>query len=118
MDTATETKPAGALSAILAGLQGGMLGAGWMLAWLGFSSVMQRRSFWASENLMATAFYGSSAVHEGFSGVTFSGLALYLLLYSSLGAAFAGVVRERFSPGRILLIAILYGLTWYFVSFR
>jgi hypothetical protein len=50
--------------------------------------------------------------------MTFSGLALYLLLYSSLGAMFASLFRDRISAGRILLLGIVFALFWYFLAFR
>src|SRR5262245_17299169 len=58
---------AGAFSCALAGLQAGMVGVCWMLAWLGVSAVWQRRSFWTAANLMATAFYGERAIRAGFA---------------------------------------------------
>lgn len=118
MEPATEGKLPDALSAFLAGLQGGMLGAGWMLAWLGISAVYQHRSFWTAENLMASAFYGGAAIRDGFSVMTFSGLALYLLLYSLLGAVFAALLRDRVPPGRLLLLAIVFAVAWYYLAFR
>src|SRR5437867_476971 len=57
---AMEIRRPDALSATLAGLQAGMLGVCWMLAWLGLSAKWQNRSFWTAENLMATAFYGGN----------------------------------------------------------
>ena len=77
----------------------------WMLAWMGASSAWQQRSIWTAENLFATAFYGGSAIGPGFGRGTVSGLALYLLLYSLLGAAFAAVVRGRLPRGKMLLAA-------------
>ena len=71
-----------------------MLGVLWMLAWLGVSAAWQRLSFWAPENLMATAFYGGDGLSRDFSGHTISGMALYLLLYSTLGALFALAARN------------------------
>ena len=118
MDAATERRPASAISAFLAGLQGGMLGVCWMLGWLGISAVWQRRSFWTPENLMANAFYGGSAIREGFAGRTLSGLALYLLLYSTLGAVFAVVVRDRLPRSRIMLASLCFALFWYYFSSR
>src|SRR5690349_8788335 len=103
MDAAMERKPDGAIFALLAGLQAGMLGACWMLGWFGLASVWQRRSFWTAENLMATAFYGGSAIRDGFGVPTLSGLALYLLLYSTLGAAFAMLAGGRLPRHRIML---------------
>ena len=87
----------------LAGLQGGMLGVCWMLVWLGISAEWQRRSFWTAENLMASAFYGGSAIRSDFAGGTLSGMAVYLLLYSLLGAVFAVIVRDRMPRSRVLL---------------
>ena len=90
---ASRTVRKGPLSVALAGLQGGMLGVLWMLAWLGVSSKWDQRTFWMPENLFATAFYGGNAIGPGFGRFTWSGLALYLLLYSLLGAAFTTLFR-------------------------
>ena len=89
-----------------------------MLAWLGISATWQRRSFWTAENLFASAFYGDNAIRGGFAFSTLSGVALYLLLYSLLGAGFATVVGNRAPPVRTMLLAILFALCWYFVSFQ
>ncbi len=113
-----ESRRVSRLSLLLAGLQAGMVGVCWMLAWLGVSAVWQRRSFWTAENLMASAFYGDRAIHNGFTSGTVSGLALYLLLYSMLGALLALVLARRMSRVRVLLAAVLFALTWYYVSFR
>jgi hypothetical protein len=106
------------LPALLAGLQGGMLGALWMLVWMGVSSRWEQRSFWSPENLFSTVFYGGSVYGRGFARSTIPGLALYLLLYSLLGAAFSATVRDRLPRGKVLLAAILLGAAWYFASFR
>jgi hypothetical protein len=108
----------GLLGAGLAGLQGGMLGALWMLVWMGASSAWQQRSIWTAENLFATAFYGGSAIGPGFTRGTAGGLALYLVLYSLLGAGFAAAVRGRLPRGKVLLAAVVFGAVWYLVSFR
>jgi hypothetical protein len=118
MDAANlETRQPAVISSLLAGLQSGMLGVCWMLAWLGINSEIQNRSFWISLNLMATAFYGSGAIRTGFSWQTATGLALYLVVYSSIGALFAALVRTRFSAAHTLLIATLFGVIWYYASF-
>lgn len=108
----------GALAASLAGLQGGMVGALWMLAWMGLCSALDHRSFWTAENLFATAFHRASAIRPGFSGGTVSGLALYLVLYSLLGAAFAAATRGRLPRWKTRLAAVLFGAVWYFASFH
>jgi hypothetical protein len=89
-----------------------------MLAWLGVSATWQRRSFWTAENLLASAFYGDDAIRSGFAFSTLSGLALYLLLYSLLGAALAALVRERASQGRTVLLGMAFGMGWYYASFH
>ncbi len=118
MESAYESRRPSAASALLAGLQAGMLGVCWMLAWLGVSAAWQRRSFWTAENLMASAFYGDRAIRSGFAGRTLSGLALYLLLYSVLGAVFAYVFSNRLPRIRVLLVAVIFALVWYYISFR
>lgn len=89
-----------------------------MLLWLGVSAAWQRRSFWTAENLLATTFYGGSAVHSGFSASTVSGLALYLLLYSTFGCLFAAVAGKRLLSPRLVLAGIVTGLGWYYLSFH
>jgi hypothetical protein len=118
MDPATDSYRASRLSALSAGLQAGMLGACWMLLWLGVSDVWQQRSFWTAENLMASAFYGEAAIRSGFAGLTLSGLALYLLLYSLLGALLALAVSDRIARVRVFLVSLLFALSWYYFSFR
>jgi hypothetical protein len=118
MEAATEVRAAGAISAGLAGLQAGMLGAIGMLAWFGLSAKWQLRSFWTAENLMASAFWGSDAVRSGFGFRSVAGLSLYLLLYSLLGALFALVLRDRVRPTRALLLGVVFALAWYYLSFR
>src|SRR5262249_50980141 len=105
MEPATERPPAGALSAFFAGLQAGMLGVLWMLAWLGISAAWQQRSFWTTENLMASAFYGREAIHSGFASQTLAGLALCLALYSLLGGLLALAIRDRLPRLRTLLVS-------------
>ena len=118
MDAATESSRPRLLSAFLAGLQGGMLGVLCMLAWLGLSATWQQRSFWTAENLMATVFYGHRAIRSGFAGETVSGLAVYVALYSLLGAVFAALLRDRLPRLRTFLLALVFALGWYYLSFR
>jgi len=110
--------PAGALESLLAGLQAGMVGALLMLAWLGVSAAWQQRSFWTAENLMASAFYGPGSIHSGFASRTLPGLALYLVLYSVLGALLGLAVRNRATRVRTILLAIFFAMVWYYASFH
>jgi hypothetical protein len=119
MDAATESRAAKArLATVLAGLESGMVGVLWMLVWLGVSSLWQQRSFWTPENLMATAFDRNSTLAPVFAWATCAGLALYVVIYSLLGAAFAVGVRDRVPRNRVMLLAVIFALAWYYVSFR
>ena len=106
------------LATFLAGLEGGTVGVLCMLAWLGVSSMWQQRSFWAPENLMATAFNRNSSLAPVFTWTTCAGLALYILLYSLLGAAFSSLARDRVPQRRVMLLAVIFALSWYYFSFR
>jgi hypothetical protein len=110
--------PSEGLVAWLAGLQAGMIGILIMLFWLGISSVWQGRSFWRSENLMASAFYRAGSIRPGLSGRSLSGLALYLVVYSLLGALTALLLRNRLARVRTLLVCIAVAMLWYYLSFR
>jgi hypothetical protein len=115
---ATAGTPA-ALDAFLAGLQSGMLGVLWMLAWMGLSATWTRRSFWAPENLLASVFHPRGEIAPDFTAVTFSGLALYLLIYSLLGAGFATLAaRQPMRRARTVLLALVAALAWYYFSFH
>jgi hypothetical protein len=118
MVESSERGRSGSLAALLAGLQAGMLGVLWMLAWLGASAAWHRLTFWTAENLMASAFDRDAALRADFCGATISGFALYLLLYSTLGALFALAVGERLSRAHTTLAGVLFGLCWYFLSYH
>jgi hypothetical protein len=118
MVAAMERRFGKSLSACLAGLQASMLGVWWMLAWMGASAVWERRSFWTPENLMASVFYGNAAILPGFASSTVSGLALYVLLYSLLGAGFAMAVGGRLPRPRLALASIAFARCGYYVAFH
>ena len=118
MNASTAHRPPNPPAVFLAGLQAGMIGILAMLAWLGFSAIGQRRSFWTAENLMATVFHGDAAIRRGFGSTTLSGLALYVLIYSLLGALFALAARNRFTGFGTILVGMLYSMGWYFLWFR
>ena len=118
MESAHDQRPANDLTILLAGLQAGMVAAFWMLVWLGISAMWMRRSFWSPVNVMATAFHGDRAIHPGFAGTTPSGIAMYLAIYSLLGAVFALVVRRRLTGLGTLLVSLLFSMIWYWLWFR
>jgi hypothetical protein len=117
METATKPRWERALEAFPAGLQAGMVGALFLLAWLGVSAVWKGRGFWTAANLMASVFYGAGAIRAGFSGSTLSGVALYLVVYSLLGALFAMAFQTRMPRLRLALVSILFAISWYYLSF-
>ena len=104
-----------AMRAALAGFQAGMVGVLVLLVWLGLASMWYRRSFWTAANLMASNFYGQAALGRPFSFSTLSGLALYVILYSLLGALFALVLYGRVRRGRLVLLGMLVALAWYYL---
>ncbi len=118
MEHATESVPANNTTIFLAGLQGGMVAALWMLVWLGISAMWMRRSFWSAANIMATVFFGDAAIHPGFASTTPSGVALYLMIYSLLGAVFALAIRRRLTGLGTLLVGVLFAIAWYWLWFR
>jgi len=118
MDAATPRPLAAAIPAALAGMQSGLVGAFCMVMWLGILAEWQQRNFWIPVNLMASAFYGAGAVRSGFAPETVSGLAVYIALYTLLGATLAVVLRNRASRLRTLLIGMAFALAWYYLSFR
>jgi hypothetical protein len=118
MDAATPRSRTAALPALLAGLQSGLVGALCMLVWLGVIAQWQQRNFWIPANLMASAFYGPASIHTGFASETVSGLAVYIALYSLLGALLALVLRDRLSRTRTFLVTVAFALGWYYLSFR
>lgn len=110
--------PARPIDGLLAGLQAGMIGVILMLLWLGVSAAWQHRSFWTAENLMASAFYGTRSIHSGFAGRTLPGLALYVALYSGLGALLGVTLRDRVAQPRSILVAVFFAMVWYYASFH
>ncbi|MEO8596884.1 MAG: hypothetical protein ABI759_26425 [Candidatus Solibacter sp.] len=118
MNASTAQRPPDPLAVFLAGLQAGMIAVCWMLAWLGLGAMTQRRTFWTAENLIATVFHGDLAIRRNFGATTFSGIALYLLVYSLLGATFAILMRGRFTGLGTVLLGVLCSLAWYALWFR
>jgi hypothetical protein len=67
---------------------------------------------------MSSVFYGDGSIRSGFASRTLPGLALYLLIYTSLGSLFACMVAGRLSRLGTFLLGILFAVTWYFLSFQ
>jgi hypothetical protein len=106
------------LATVLAGLEAGTVGVLWMLAWLGVSSMWQQRSFWAPENLMATAFDRNATLAPVFTWATCAGLAVYVVIYSVLSMVFAALLGNRVPRNRVMPVAVAFAVAWYYFSFR
>jgi hypothetical protein len=117
MASANEGAPIETMDWLLAGLQAGVLGALAMLAWLGVNAIAMRRGFWTAANLMSSAFYGESGLRAGFARHTVAGIAFYLLVYGALGMAFAVAAGGRARGVRMLLVALVAALAWYYLWF-
>ena len=102
---------------LLAGLQAGVIAALILLGWLALASAWYRHSIWTAANIMATAFYGEAALSRDFSSRTVAGIALYLVLYGTIGALFGVTLASRDASLRMSLLGVLVGLGWYYLSF-
>jgi hypothetical protein len=102
---------------LLIGLETGVLAGLAMLLWLGVSAMWYRRSFWTTCNLLAATFYGESALRNRFTVHTFAGLALFLLIYGSLGMLFGLAIQDRRAGVSITCLGILMAIGWYYLSF-
>jgi hypothetical protein len=118
MDIATKTAQAGPLSRFLAGLQAGMAAVVVMLGWLGVSAAWQNHTFWSAPNQIATLFRGGEAIVPGFGAYTASGIAVYVVVYSLLGAVFALIVPRKLTVFGLMLTGVIVALAWYVLWFR
>jgi hypothetical protein len=66
---------------------------------------------------MATTFYGEAALGRQFTFRTVAGIALYLVLYGTIGALFGLTLASRGASLRTTSIGVLVGLGWYYLSF-
>jgi hypothetical protein len=101
----------------LAGIQAGVGGALFLLGYVAVDSAWHRRSIWLVPNLLASTFYGESAYQPRFGVHTSAGLALFLVLYGLLGGLFGLVVRDQGSRLRVIVLGVIFGTGWFFLSF-
>ncbi len=96
-----------------------MLGAFWMLAWLGVSAAWQRRSFWTAENLLASAFYGADGDPRRFR---LEHRVRPGALSAALQPAGRGCSRRRCAAAGSRVAdaagAMAFALAWYYLSFQ
>ena len=107
-----------AQATFLAGLQAGMMAVIVMLGWLGVSALWQGHTFWTTPNQMATLFHGGAAIRGGIGPFTPSGIAMYVVCYSLLGAGFAIAAPRRLTGLAMMLAGVLVAVGWYCLWFR
>jgi len=100
---------------LCAGFQAGTVAVLVMLGWLGIASWWYYHTFWMAPNILASIFYGDRAVRAGFSFHSLSGVALYLVVYSLLGAVFGMLLQNSRNRLRVVLLAVLVAVGWYYV---
>jgi len=98
-----------------AGVESGVIGGVFMLAWLALLSPLQGRSIWSIPNLLASTFYGEAALRRGFRWTSLSGIALHLIMTASAGLVFGLAVSRIESRSRVMLLGFVAGMTWYFL---
>jgi hypothetical protein len=100
----------------LAGIQAGVLGGFVMVAWLALTSALLGRSPWILPNLAASVLYGRAVLRAGFGMPTVAGMALVVALAGIIGLVFAMVIGAHANRARVVMLAILAGLVWYYFS--
>ncbi|HWR53776.1 MAG TPA: hypothetical protein VN428_21885 [Bryobacteraceae bacterium] len=100
----------------LAGIQAGVLGGIVMVAWLALSSALLGRSPWILPNLAASVLYRRAVLWGGFGMPTLAGIAVVVMLAGVIGLAFAMLIGAYANRARVVLLAILAGLVWYYFS--
>jgi hypothetical protein len=100
----------------LGGLEAGVLGALAMLVCVMVGSLWDHKSIWVVPNLFATSFYGSNAYRNQLVRTTWSGVALVVAVYGTLGVVWGCIWREERRRWLGLYGAVL-GLAVYFVFY-
>lgn len=99
----------------IAGVESGVIGGVFMLAWLALLSLFQGRSIWSVPNLLASTFYGEAALRRGFRWTSLSGVALHLIMTAMAGLMFGLAVSGIASRSRVMLLGFASGMVWYFL---
>src|SRR5437870_2489727 len=100
----------------MAGVEAGVLGGLFMMAWLAMLSLLQGRSAWSVPNLLASTFYGEAALRRGFRWTTLSGVALQVIVSAAAGLLFGLAVGGMANRGRVMALGLAAGVAWYFLS--
>jgi hypothetical protein len=104
------------LRGALRGLQAGVAGALTMIAFMTIVSLLQRNPWWAYPNVLATMFYGGRALEMGPGWPTIAGAAVQVFLAGIAGALFGTVFSEMTGGVRALLLGIIWGLGWFYIT--
>ena len=104
------------LNLAMAGLEAGVLGGLFMMAWLAALSMLQGRSRWSVPNLMASTFYGDAALRRGFRWTTLSGVALQLIVCAMAGLLFGLAVSGIGNRVRVMALGLMAGVAWYYLG--
>lgn len=78
--------PPGPLPCLLAGLESGILGALFMIAWFAFDSLIERQYWWAMLNLWGASVYHNQVFSMGFGSATLAGASTHFFLHGAAGA--------------------------------
>jgi len=104
------------INLVMAGVEAGVLGGLFMMAWLATLSLLQGRSIWSMPNLLASTFYGEAALRRGFRWTSLSGVALHVIVSATAGLLFGLAVGGIVNRGRVMLLGLAAGVAWYFLS--
>ena len=116
MPSGNHSRAGSSLLRALAGVESGVIGGVFMLAWLALLSLLQGRSIWSTPNLLASTFYGEVALRRGFRWTSLSGVALHLVMTAMAGLMFGLAVSSIASRRRVMLLGFASGMAWYFLS--
>ncbi len=100
----------------LAGMETGVLGSVAMCVWFLGSSALAGGSAWTIPNLAASILYARAVLLSDFGMPSVAGIALIVVLGGIVGMFFGLVVRAHRNRPRIVLLAILAALMWFYFS--
>ena len=100
----------------LSGLKAGVLGALAICVFMSVAALIDRDPWWSYPNLLATAFYGPRGLHLGLGWPTVAGLAFQVLMGGVAGILFGVTFAGVQSGARLLLLGIIWGVSWYYLT--
>jgi hypothetical protein len=98
------------------GLEAGVFGGLAMTAFLILVYLLHGRPWWLWPNVLATALYRGQSLGRGPDWHTVSGFALQVLMTGIVGALFGTTFPQVPASARLVLLGLLWGLAWYFLS--